>query len=154
MGGIPDRLRPQCGSLVGYLHTRQYLPYARMGGLFADVLGTPISEGGIGSLPGRFAQKAAPAYQEIRRRISVSPVVGSDETGAKVDGKKHWFRTWQNDLLTYIARSPTRGRAAVEENFPDGLPRSILVHDCWNPQRSTPARAHQICLAHLLRDIE
>ena len=87
---------------------------------------------------GRFAQKAFPAYREIRRRISISPVVGSDETGARVNGKKHWFWTWQNDLPTYIAPSATHGRAAVEANFPNGLPRSILVHDCWNPQRNTP----------------
>ena len=34
------------------------------------------------------------------------------------------------------------------------IARSVLVHDCWNPKRHTPARAHRICLAHLLRDIE
>ncbi len=145
---------PNIEAIAGYLHTRQYLPYKRLAELFGDLLGTPISQGGIKLLLGRFAQKAFPAYQEIRRRISVSPVVGSDETGAKVNGKKHWFWTWQDDLLTYIAQSPTRGSSAVTDNFPKGLPGSILVHDCWNPQRNTPAKAHQICLAHLLRDIE
>ena len=159
-GGIPVHgpfppicYGPNIEAMAGYLHTRQYLPYKRMAELFGDVLGTPVSEGGIRSLLGRFAQKALPAYHEIRERISVSKVVGSDETGAKVNGKKHWFWTWQNGRLAYIALSPTRGSAAVEENFPDGLPSSIPVHDCWNPQRNTPARAHQICLAHLLRDI-
>lgn len=145
---------PNIEAMAGYLHTRQYLPYKRMAELFGNLLGTPISQGGIRLLLGRFALKALPAYQEIRRRISGSPIVGSDETGAKVNGERHWFWTWQNKSLTYIAHSPSRSSTAVTDNFPSGLPKSILVHDCWNPQRSTPGKAHQICLAHLLRDIE
>lgn len=144
---------PNAESLASYLHARQYLPYKRMAEMFADVLGVGISEGGIGLLLERFAQKARPVYQEIRQRVQASTVVGSDETGAKVNGKRNWFWTWQTPGLTYIAHSPTRGKAAVEANFPDGLPNSVLVHDCWNPQRSTKAKAHQICLPHLLRDI-
>lgn len=144
---------PNVEALAAYLHTRQYLPYKRMAELFRDVLRIPVSQGGIGRLLHRCARKALPAYGEIRSRISVSPVVGSDETGAKVNGKKHWFWTWQTSILTYVAASGTRGRAAVEENFPQGLPGSILVRDGWNPQRNTLAKGHQICLAHLLRDI-
>ena len=38
-----------------------------------------------------------PHYLEIKERIKASDYVGTDEMGAKVNGKKHWFWTWQND---------------------------------------------------------
>lgn len=139
--------------LIGYLHARQYLPFKRMKELLGDVLGIGISEGGIHHLLERFAQRSAPAYREIRERVAAAKVVGTDETGARVDGNRHWFWTWQTPGLTYIAHSPTRGKAAVEAHFPQGFPRATLVHDGWRPQVGTPAGHHQICLAHLLRDL-
>lgn len=29
-----------------------------------------------------------------------------------------------------------------------------LLHDCWSAQNNTPARAHQLCHPHLLRDLQ
>lgn len=122
--------------------------------MLGDVMGVGISEGGIHCLLGRFADKAEPAYREIRRRVAASRVVGTDETGAKVNGERHWLWTWQTPNLTYIAHDPTRGKTAIEANFPDGFPNATLVHDGWRPQKGTPAENHQTCLAHLLRHLE
>lgn len=118
-----------------------------------DVFNIDISEGGIHYLLSRFADRATPLYETIRQRVAVSTVVGADETGVKVDGNKHWFWTWQNALLTYIAHSETRGKAAVDDHFPEGFPGATLVRDGWRPQTGTVARHHQICLAHLSRDL-
>src|SRR5665811_2244260 len=40
-------------SLIGYLHTRQYIPFKRMQEFFNHVLHVPISEGGIHYLLGK-----------------------------------------------------------------------------------------------------
>ncbi len=118
-----------------------------------DVFNVDISEGGIHYLLGRFADRITPVYDMIRQRVGRSTVVGTDETGIKVNGDRHWFWTWQNALLTYIAHSVTRGKAAIDVHFPDGFPGATLVHDGWRAQIATLARHHQTCLPHLLRHL-
>lgn len=138
-------------SLIGYFHARQYLPFARMKEMFNDVFELKISEGGIHYLLERFSRKTRPAYQQIKERIAIGRVVGTDETGARVGGKKDWFWTWQNQKLTYIIHSDNRGSATIEKEFPNGFPGSILVRDGWRAQAATVAGHHQLCVAHLQR---
>ncbi len=140
-------------ALVAYLHARQYLPMGRMGELFTYVLGVPISTGGISHLLRRFAEKATPVHDLIRERLQRAPFVGSDETGCKVNGKLQWFWAWQSPTLTYIAHSGSRGAKAIDENFPDGFPDAILGSDAWKPQLNTPAKGHQLCTAHMFREL-
>ncbi len=151
--GCPVSYGSNIEGLIGYFHARQYLPFKRMQEMMGDVFNIDISEGGIHYLLARFADRATPLYDTIRQRIASSTVVGADETGIKVDGEKHWFWTWQNSLLTYIAHSDTRGKAAVDAHFPDGFPMATLVRDGWRPQTGTVAKHHQTCLAHLSRDL-
>ena len=65
-------------SIVAYLHARQYLPVARMGELFKDILGISISTGGLSHLLKRFARKATPVHDLIREKLQHGPFVGSD----------------------------------------------------------------------------
>jgi len=46
----------------------------------------PISEGGIHCLLRRSAQKATPISQMIKQGVQDSEVVGTDESGVKVNG--------------------------------------------------------------------
>lgn len=137
--------------LIGYFHARQYLPFARMGEMMNDVFNIAISEGGIHCLLDRFADRTAPLYEVIKQRVANAKVVGTDETGAKVNGDKHWFWTWQTPHLTYIAHSANRGRAVIDAHFPEGFPDATLVRDGWRAQTGTLAKHHQTCLPHLLR---
>jgi len=140
-------------ALVGYFHARQYIPFARMKETFNDVFGVPISEGGIHCLLERFAQKVTPIYQIIKQRVQQSPVIGTDETGVKVDGNKNWFWTWQTPSLTYIAHSENRGSHTIDKEFPHGFANATLVHDGWKAQLKTSSKNHQSCLAHLQRNL-
>jgi transposase len=79
--------------------------------------------------------------------------VGSDETGCRVNGKKHWFHVWQNSVLIFIVSFAGRGHSVMEEYFPDGFIQSFYVSDCWASQLKTKAKAHQLCIAHLLREL-
>ena len=159
-GQFPEHLKApiQYGSnveaLVGYFHARQYLPYERLSELFSTCFNLNISQGSIDNLIERLAQKAQHIYHRIREEISHSSVVGSDETGVKINGKKHWIWTWQNDDYTFISQSASRGYAAIKEVFAQGFPKAILNHDAWKPHFQCQARGHQLCTAHLLRDLE
>jgi transposase len=142
-------------SLIGYFHTRQYLPFKRMQELFRDVFGTQISEGGIHYILDKLVAKSQPAYDLIKQRLASSTkyAVGSDETGVRVNGNKHWAWTWQNDEATFITITDNRAQRSIEQTFKNGFKEAVLVHDCWASHFNTPAISHQVCVAHLLRDI-
>ena len=94
-------------SLIGYFHTRQYLPFKRMQEIFRDIFQLRVSEGGIHYLLNKLVKKAHPAYEIIKSKLlkSKEKVIGTDETGAKINGKKQWVWTWQNDKATFITIS-------------------------------------------------
>jgi len=154
-GGLqaPVSYGPVIESLTGYFHSRQYIPFLRMQELFHDIFSVPISEGGIHCLLNRLSTKALPLYHRIRNMITNSQLVGTDETGARLNGKKIWIWTWQNDRLTWLCGSNNRGYKTIEENFPDGFKKSVFVHDCWKSHFQTDVRTHQLCTAHLLREL-
>jgi transposase len=139
--------------ISSYFHARHFLPFARMQEMFNDVFSLPISEGGIHQVLQRATLKAQPAYDLIHDRIQQATVVGSDETGTRIGKKKGWFWTWQNETLTYIVASMNRGTQTISEHFKDGFPKSVLVHDCWKSHFEPIALTHQICIAHLLREL-
>lgn len=140
-------------ALTAYLNIRQYMPFGRIQEFYSKIMNLEISQGGIAGLLQRFTAKALPMYQEIKNRIAKSTCLGTDETGAKINGKTHWFWTWQNEALTFIVQSQSRGYKTIAEIFPDGLPEVVLVHDRWAPHFRCQASHHQICLAHLFRDL-
>lgn len=55
---------------------------------FNNAFHLPISEGGLHELLNRLVAKSTPAYQLIKDKIITSKVIGTDETGAKINGKK------------------------------------------------------------------
>lgn len=150
----PISYGPNVEATIAYMHTRQYIPLERMSEYFSDVCNMPISQGTICDILERFAQKATPAYNLIAKAVETSSVVGSDETGAKVNGKSAWFWTWQNKISTFIAFSRNRGTATINANFSNGFKNAVLVHDCWKSHFETKAITHQICIAHLLRELK
>lgn len=144
---------PNVESLIAYLHARQYLPYARTREFLNDVMGLDISTGGIHNILQRIAQKALPIYKAIKERITMATCVGTDETGVNINGKNHWAWTWQNDTLTYITCAASRGFQTIGATFENGLPNAALVHDRWPCHFQMNAKAHQVCTAHLLREL-
>ena len=141
-------------SSIGYLSVGQYMSMGRIVELFDQMYNIKLSQGTICNLLEKLTTKCMPIYDQIKKRILSSRVVGSDETGCVVNGKKWWMWTWQNELLTYIAASESRGYKAITDNFKDGLPNAVLVSDSWASQLKTPAKLHQLCLAHIQREMK
>ncbi|NQX84989.1 MAG: transposase [Flavobacteriaceae bacterium] len=73
--------------------------------LFNDVFALSISEYDIHYLLNRFVEKSRLTYQNIKKRIASSTVIGANDTGIKVNGCKHWFWTWKTNKITYIMHS-------------------------------------------------
>lgn len=140
-------------TLAAYMNVRQYVPFHRMSEIFRHIFNLPISDGALVNAVSRVAQRATPAYKLIHNKAETSTVCGGDETGMKLNGDQGWFWAIQGKLFTYIIASLNRGGKTLEENFPNGFAFSVLVHDCWRSYFKVAALAHQICLAHLLREL-
>jgi len=148
----PVRYGKNIETLIGYLNVRQYLPFKRLQEMLHDLFAIPISEGGLHFLLNRLAFKGGDAYEMIRQRVLNSGVIGTDETGMKVNGKKYWFWTWQNKYATFITASTNRGTATIDEHVKGIYQDAVLVHDCWKAHFQTPVNKHQLCTAHLERE--
>lgn len=138
---------------IAYLFAYQYLPYNRIKKVMSDLFNISLSEGTIDNLLAKVKTSAMPVYEQIQSRLQESKVVGGDETGTKINGNKGWFHVWQNNAFTFIAAAMTRGYQTTEVYFAKGFSKAIYVSDCWSAQLKTPAKQHQLCLAHLLREL-
>jgi len=150
----PIQYGPTVHALVSYFSVYQYIPYNRLQKMLSEVFHLPMSQGSIDRILNRSAQRAMVVYNRIRENIETAPVVGSDETSAKVSNQsKWWIWVWQTITDTFLVASKTRGYASIDEQWKNGLVKGVLVSDRWAAQLKTTAVMHQICLAHLLRDI-
>lgn len=140
-------------AVIVNMNAYQYMPYKRSAEFMEDIVGIHISQGTVRNLLTRFEKRAQQRYNSIQDQVGQSPVVGADETGAKVDGGKGWFHVYQTPENTFIGYHPSRGKKAQEEFYPVGFPESTLVHDCYPMQMSTPAKYHQACHPHLGREL-
>lgn len=143
---------PNIHAMSAYLHSYQYLPYHRMKYFFEQCCSAALSVGTLRNIVKRMADKARPVYGQLRQMAQDSPATGGDETSANVNGKKQWVWVWQSAVVTFIAISVSRGKELIGQLFPQGL-KGILCSDRWRAQLSTVAEGHQLCLAHLLREL-
>jgi transposase len=143
---------PQVEALLAYFHERQHIGYERLAEVCRDVFGLRISEGGIGRALRRLAERARPTYETLAGVVRAGPVIGSDETGARVDGKTAWHWVFQTPEPSYHVIVPRRNAdviaAFLGETRPEGW-----VSDLWSPQTQADAETHQLCLAHQIRDL-
>ena len=141
-------------TLTAYLSSRQYVPYARLSELINSITTISMSEGTIYNLLNKAANITLPIYESIKEEVGKASTVGGDESGIKVNNKNHWAWTWQTILATYIVITNSRGFVTVKNTFPDGFPNATYVSDALSAQLKTVAKRHQLCLAHLLRELK
>lgn len=60
----------------------------------------------------------------------------------------------ESEAITFLAAATSRGYCVVEELFEHGLEQCILVSDRLAAQLKQKVAGHQVCLAHLLRDLK
>ena len=140
-------------ALVTYLSCVQYIPYKRLTAVLQDCFGVNLSQGTVDNILQDMSQKSLSAYNEIRNRIEQSSVVGADETGENINGELRWMWAWQTSNLTYIYSDKSRGKLAIDKHFENGLQNSILVTDRHASYFNMNVADHQICLAHILREL-
>lgn len=140
--------------LIAYLNVRQYMPYNRIKEFLSQYCSIDMSEGTIDNKLNKLSNKFSVVYESIRKQVEQQSWLGSDETSMIVDGKTHWMWVWQNEQLSYLRASPSRGFTTAQTTFPNGLLESILVSDRLGAQLKQDASDNQVCIAHLLRELK
>jgi transposase len=143
---------PQVEALLGYFHERHHVGYERLVEVCRDVFNLQISEGGIDRALRRLAERARPTYEAIGAEVRAGPVIGSDETGARVAGKTAWQWVFQTPAASYHVIVPRRNTEAIAAFLGDTRPEG-WVSDLWSPQLQVEADTHQICLSHQIRNL-
>lgn len=154
--GVDNHIQygPNIAALTVYHNVYQYVAFKRLQHFFTHICHLPISIGTLENIVARMADKARPIWDDFRHTLEQSRAIGSDETGAKINGKKQWIWVWQSALITFITVSASRGSALINALFPNGFRFATLSSDRWKAQLKTSAKNHQLCLAHLLRELE
>jgi len=143
---------PGIEALLSYLHERHHVGYERLVELCRDVFGLTISQGGVENALRRLVERARPTYAAIREQVRGSPVIHSDETSARVNGKTQWQWVFQTPEASYHVIAPSRGGEVIDA-FLGGVEPEVWGSDLYAPQILTSATEHQICHSHQARDL-
>ncbi|MEA3401681.1 MAG: IS66 family transposase, partial [Armatimonadota bacterium] len=150
----PERtFGPRIEALVAYLQHVQHISYERLQQLVAQVFGLDISQGAIANIVRRVAESLQPRAGQIQEAIRASPVIGCDETGARVDGNNRWQWVFETPRASYHLIADSRGSRVIDDVLGDAKPQ-VWVSDCFSAQMKAPAQRRQLCMAHQLRDLE
>ncbi|HEY9815420.1 MAG TPA: IS66 family transposase, partial [Candidatus Obscuribacterales bacterium] len=140
-------------SLVTYLRYGHAISYQRLSQLMSELYGLTLSEGAIANLLQRVQAQLETPVAKIVERLRSARLVGSDETGARVNGKTQWEWVFQNDQVCLHVIRPTRSKTVID-NVMAGHQPQIWVSDLFSAQAAHPAQDWQVCLAHQLRDCQ
>ena len=141
-------------ALAVALNTVGAVSVSRTHEILSGVFNIPISTGTINNMVSRCAEKVEPAYAVIGEKLKESPINHADETGTSVDGKLKWVHCLSNEHYTYLALNTKRGFKAIEDIGLLTDYSGILVHDCWSPYWRLEGVTHQLCCAHILRELK
>jgi transposase len=143
---------PNIHAFLAYLHHGHHVGFERLARLMRELFGLTLSEGAIANAFQRLADPLAAARRSIRERLQEARVVASDETITRIDGVTHWHWVFVSDDAVLHEVAPRRAKAVAEAVLGEGRPE-VWVSDRYGGQQGL-GETHQICLAHLLRDVQ
>ena len=158
-GKLPEGLAagrffgPRLEATITHLHHEHHIGFKRLLQICEEMFGLTLSPGGAVSIVERAGKAAHQEAEAIAERVRQSPVIGSDETGARVHGDNWWAWVFVGKNCEYHLIEPSRGYDVIEK-FMRECEAEVWVCDCWKAQLNAPAKLYQICLAHQIRNLQ
>ncbi len=138
---------------VVYYRQEQHMSYVRTQAALHNLHGVEVSQGGIDKIMQRASRQAVQSVKVIEQALPQSAVIHSDETGCRVAGNTWW--QWVFCSLTAVLHIMRFNRSAdVVQDVMGEQAAEVWVSDCYSPQMNAPAKQHQLCLAHQLRNLQ
>ncbi|MEV0810407.1 IS66 family transposase [Micromonospora sp. NPDC050200] len=155
---VPDGVsgRMQYGTNVKaaavYARAAQFLPYGRVAGLMADLLGVRVSVGFVHQVVTEAARRLGPFTSHLAALLHVQDVLHADETPARVGGGFKYVHVACTPALTLFHAG---GRSAADVDAGGVLPgfTGTLVRDGYAAYQHLKSAEHAWCGAHLIRDL-
>lgn len=144
---------PNLRALAIYLRASHAVSFERLARLMSDLLGLEISEGALVNILADSREAFCEQVKLIRAKLLCSNILQSDETSMRVGKKTWWAWVFHHDRECCFVIRPTRGGEVIEA-FLDGYRPEFWVSDRLSVQMGWATKAQQVCLAHLLRDVQ
>lgn len=143
---------PNIHALLAYLHHSHHVGFERLARLARELFGLTISEGAVANALRRLETPLEAERAAIREKLRAAEVVWSDETTTRINGRLHWHWVFVTPDAVLHEIAPRRAKA-VAEAVMGGHKPDVWISDRYAGQQEMAA-AHQVCLAHVLRDVQ
>ncbi|MFS8087139.1 MAG: IS66 family transposase [Acidobacteriota bacterium] len=144
---------PNLRAFVIYLRFTQGISFERLAKLLSDILGLEISEGALVNMLEAARHSFATQTSLIRARLLSGTAMESDETGLRVGKRNWWLWVFHHKHNAVFVVEPSRGKAVpmafLGQHRPD-----FWVSDRYGAQLGWAAKENQVCLSHLIRDVQ
>lgn len=143
-------------ALCVYLIAAHAIPVHRCAELISAITGAEPSPGFVHAMIGRAAAAVADANKAIRALIILAHVISADETPIRVGPgprtRKKYLLVACTNLLTCYFLGDRNLKTFAAFVLPD-CDGTVVVHDRYQNYDAFPGLTHQLCAAHLLRDL-
>lgn len=140
-------------AFVIYLRSVQGIALARLVVALRDLFGLEISEGALVAI----LEDSRPAFARetsaIKARLFSGTALACDETGVRVGKANWWLWVFHHGPDAVFVVDPHRSKAVVEDFLGSWRP-DFWLSDRLGSQCGWARRGHQVCLAHLIRDVQ
>jgi transposase len=144
---------PNLRAFAIYLRFSHAISFERLSRLMSDLLGVEISEGALVNILEASRSAFARQTSLIRARLLAGTILESDETSMRVGKRTWWAWVFHHAADCCFVIRPSRGKDVVADFLGEHRP-DIWVSDRLAAQAGWARRAHQVCLAHLIRDAQ
>lgn len=152
IAGSPSSYGPNLRALAVCLLVFQHIPVERTAILIADVTGAEVSTGWVASLLSEAAGLVEDSLNLIRALLVMGHVLHADETTTRIGSTRRWLHVACTDFLTLLHLAP-RSRAGADAGGVLPHYRGVLVHDSLSLYAGYGSCTHQLCGAHLIREL-
>jgi transposase len=140
-----------------FLLVVHHIPVERCAGIIASLTGTRPSDGFVHAMLARAAKAVRDVNMLIRALVIAAAVLCADETPIRVGPGPKTRKKYLLVACTHLLTCYFLGGRSMETFdafvFPD-LSGAVLVHDRYQNYDAIPGVLHQLCCAHILRDLE
>ena len=143
---------PGIRSLLTYLHHSHHVGFERLSRIASELFGLTISEGAIANIFRRMGKSMTAATSAIANTLLSARIIASDETTTRTNGITQWQWVFISDKAVLHKIAPRRARSVAEEVLGSHQP-DVWVSDRYAGQQGL-GKVHQVCLAHVLRDVQ
>ncbi|GAA4246858.1 hypothetical protein GCM10022293_00100 [Azospirillum formosense] len=143
---------PGIRALLACLHHSHHVGFERLTRLLKELFGLGISEGAIANAFSCMGAAFDSTRAAIKAKLLSAPITASDETTTRLNGVTHWQWVFHSDRAVLHTIATSRGRVVAAAVLGDHQPE-VRISDRYAGQQEL-GRLHQVCLAHMLRDVQ